>query len=279
MKFNIKINHNGEVKTISGESHTSQWDYICDEHKSKKEVSPNYIMFPVPNAISGEWDGEKKEFYLKKEREFVEGKNRKELIILLAESPNKDEYGEPMENNGIWSNPKYPLADQKTLGRINNQFARLFCNAIEKLKEIDGNLADNLYKKSRLVAFFNPIRYQASLYSIYNINEMKKATNGRGKKKFSHMMLSDVRNKVWREMFKDEDLFKDFEGRIYAANPVIIFVAITEVLKKTLIKKLISVIGQYNKKNKKTCAIVIINGHPAKWSNNTSVGEVCVPKK
>ncbi len=150
-------------------------------------------------------------------------------IVLLLESPHKDEYDENL-------NPLAPaLGDTGT--KLTNMLHHVFNLNKEKL-----NLIENEYR----IILVNPIQYQTSLnYLFENPNEK---------------INKSLRNKVWKKIWENEEIKKDFLNRILKLNPSIIFNGCTKELKSSVNEDLKKISTELN-----NCKIFQIH-HPSSWN-------------
>jgi len=137
--------------------------------------------------------------------------NKKNNIIIILESPHREEYDE-------YFNPLGPAK-----GATGIAFTNYFLShALPILKSL-GMLLKN--DKEYCVCFVNPVQHQTSLYEIH-----KKGLN------------SDLRDKVWKALYPNCKI--DFRKRLKSYKPKFIINACTSKLKRDLDEELNMVVSE-----------------------------------
>jgi len=163
---------------------------------------------------------------IKIDDEFLE-ENKLPVIILILESPHKDEYDYTPNLT-----PKAP-AQGVTGTQICEKFEKIINNHLDELE-----LKDTEYR----ILIINPIPYQTSLYHCHH-NTLKNS-------------YKDIRDFVWKTLWEDGGYKSEFNKLIKKINPDIIINACTKDLKIN-IDEILNIIGVERKYH--------IN-HPANWA-------------
>lgn len=127
--------------------------------------------------------------------------NQTKSIILILESPHKDEY---CNLNNIYT-PIAP-AQGKTGNRIKNNIS-IVVNELINNKIYNSNLLDGEYR----IIICNPVQFQTSLDYLHNEG-----------------IIKSLRDTVWNEIFKQEKVKNDFLDRLKKYCPSLIINACTE---------------------------------------------------
>lgn len=131
-------------------------------------------------------------------------------IVLLLESPHKDEY----QHNHI-NCPKAPA-----MGQTGIRIERCLGTVLSKIRTnyvIAAPDEPELIETGRHVILSNPIQFQTSLDTIH----------GRG-------IVPGLRNSVWRTLWNEGDIQQCFQQRLNTYNPSLIVNACTRALKSTV---------------------------------------------
>lgn len=177
-----------------------------------------------------------KQFIDKKNTKFSKSKYADDIIsenyedktiVLLLESPHKDEYDSC--NNAI------APAQGKTGENIDK-------NIITLLRELE-SLNPGLFNEGRYrFIICNPIQYQTSLY-MYHKHELEDD-------------YRTLRNRCWKKIWRDENIQEDFKSRLDLYKPILIINACTSALQ---IK-----VTQYLKENNYNN--IYTTYHPSYWN-------------
>jgi hypothetical protein len=149
-------------------------------------------------------------------------------IVLLLESPHKDEYSEDFKPIGPAQGLTGDKIDSMLLKIMNLNFDEF------KLDE----------KKYRII-LMNPVPYQTSLNYLF--------------KNKSEKINKSVRNKVWKKLWENIELQDEFKNQISDLKPELIFNACTSELKPN-ISKFLKTIESLNK------TIIFEINHPSSWN-------------
>lgn len=196
---------NDELKWLSVES-----DYLDNDTKNIKssffdDTKKIKDVWRYDLSISGE---ELKLDEFKDDKDICNTKNN---ILIILESPHKDEYDEDFK----------PLSPAK--GATGYAFSKYFLShALPILKNLGMHLNNN---QTYGVCFVNPVQYQTSLHEIH-----KKG------------LKSDLRDKVWRALYPKCKI--GFEERLKSYEPKFIINACTSKLKRDLDEVLNGVVGE-----------------------------------
>ncbi len=158
-------------------------------------------------------------------------KNTYPTIILILESPHKDEYDYLPKLT-----PKAP-AQGVTGTQICEKFEKIINNHIDELK-----LKESEYR----IFIINPVPYQTSLYYFHNKG-----------------MIDNIRDKVWKDLWNENNthLKKEFESIIQKIDPTLIINACTSKLSEFVKIELLT--SKYEKFTK--CKI----NHPSSWVHHS----------
>ncbi|WP_017416233.1 hypothetical protein [Clostridium tunisiense] len=157
-------------------------------------------------------------------------------IVLVLESPHKYEYIK-LQNEEIEYKPISPA--QGTTGKnIENNLDIIISELLYRYKHI---FKEKTYK----IIICNPVPYQTSLYCLH----------GKGLKS---KIYSNLRNEIWKAIFKQRDIKENFKKRIRDYKPELIINACTIELQPY--------IDKFIKDNFQDVKLVKIN-HPAAWGN------------
>lgn len=171
---------------------------------NKLEISWSRFANAVPDAIAGIWFDGNVELWdepviIPHGCGCLVGRG---CIILLAESPHKDEFETGTRR------PLSPLRCPDTRKAIEQHLENLIVNAKEFIDTEGMSLAYGAQ-----IVFMNPIQFQTSLADCMGSDE-----DG---------MLDRVRDAVWRAMFRHEMVEADFDRRLFACQPSLILSAPT----------------------------------------------------
>ena len=228
-----------ELKMFSGEStfldkKADDWE-IADSFFSKDSVVPDVFRYILKYTSNGVWkffDMNEKDvdkFEIENDLKKIPAEGAKNIILIL-ESPHKDEYeitnGKPV--------PKSPAS-----GDSGKAIYALFTSHV---LPILNSLGLELNKSEKYnFCIVNPVPYQTSLVSIHQ----KSLDTG-------------LRDKVWKVMY--ENLKDDFKSRLKKYKPFAVLNGCTSNL-KDLLKDDIHEITK--------CNIFNVN-HPASWTRSLS---------
>ncbi len=194
---------------------------VCRYHLIKTDTE-EYKLLPNENknVYSSAFND------VKIDEKFIEG-NKFPTIILILESPHKDEY----DYIPIFK-PKAP-AQGITGTQICEKFEKIINNHLDELQ-----LNDSEYR----ILIINPIPYQTSLFYFHN--------NG---------MINNIRDFVWKTLWdeKNTSLKKEFGSIVQKINPELIINACTSELSKVLTPELLT--EKYEKFGKYKIY------HPSSW--------------
>ncbi len=137
--------------------------------------------------------------------------NELKTIVLLLESPHEHEY----DSNNM---PKAPAQ-----GTTGDNIEKYITSVIKELIDLDEKVFDECVYR---LIISNPIQYQASLFMYHN----KKLKDE----------YSTLRNQVWREIWKVNEIKKDFKDRMDLYKPSLIINACTYSLQKKVTDYLLS---------------------------------------
>jgi hypothetical protein len=157
-----------------------------------------------------------------------------QVIVLIIESPHKDEYDSQF----------HPIAPAQ--GSTGNNIKKYICKILNK----HGNLGlkDNSYD----LIVCNPVQFQASLFHLH-----KKALGSKNRS------VASIRDKAWLAMYQKEK--KYFFKRLTDYNPLAIINACTSNLKA----QILSDINEWNITRDTT--IFVAAKHPCIWSSSTKL--------
>lgn len=128
-------------------------------------------------------------------------------IVLLLESPHKDEYDSA--NN--------PIAPAQ--GKTGENIEKYIISVLEDIKSRDKKL---LKEEGYRLIVCNPIQYQTSLY-MYHKQDLKDD-------------YATLRNQCWRKMWQEDCIRDNFKERIKSYKPELIINACTSSLKDNVTK-------------------------------------------
>lgn len=155
-------------------------------------------------------------------------------IVLLLESPHKDEYSK----DGLFT----PL--KPAMGNTGERIAKHFPFLFKK------NCSDWGKAEAYKLIIANPVQYQASLYEIHGI-----ALTGKNRE---NKRAQSLKTKIWRILFRTER--SAFLERMKQYQPQIIINACTSKLRAVVQKQL----GEIQTKT-----IFFTSKHPSVWNENT----------
>lgn len=159
-------------------------------------------------------------------------------IVLLLESPHKDEY----QHNHI-NCPKAPA-----MGQTGIRIERCLGTVLSKIRTnyiIVAPEKSDLIETGRHVILSNPIQFQTSLDTIH----------GRG-------ISRVLRDNVWRTLWKDQRIQQSFRARLNTYRPRLIVNACTSALRctvKCFVRETLPTVPLYNAP------------HPAHWKDCSSI--------
>lgn len=152
-------------------------------------------------------------------------------IVIILESPHSSEYFKK-DNKLIIKGP----AQGDTGKRIHE-------NILMLLNELSVNNGYNFNNGEYRIILINSISYQTSLYALH------------GQGLSSDKKYSDLRDKIWREIWKKEFIKKSLKDRIKDANPYLIINACTKVGQK----EVRNILNEENYEN------IVETNHPCNW--------------
>jgi hypothetical protein len=160
------------------------------------------------------------------DRKITERKESNNILVIL-ESPHKKEYD-------LMFNPLSPAN-----GKTGKNFLLCFVTQVLPILE---SLGLKLEKEKYSVCFVNPVPFQTSLYEIHN------------KEKFQ-----DIRNKVWKTLYKNFQFENDFKQRVQSYKPVLILNGCTDKL-QPIVESTINSLDPDNQIKKFNIS------HPSNWN-------------
>lgn len=189
----VRINHN-DVR-IFGMFHSCRAIPDVDRYRVRKNGNSICLYEHNSNEIYGSNYND---------RGVSSGEYASSTIVLLLESPHKDEY----------TNDGYPIAPAQgaTGDKIHKYLGTLLCH-----------LSPHINDKDRII-IANPVQYQTSLDMILESNKLNKK----------------VRDRIWNCLWKIESVKTDFLCRINKYRPNIIINACTGGRKKNSLRRTVS---------------------------------------
>lgn len=169
--------------------------------------------------------------------QIIEKEENIKSIVLILESPHKNEYIK-LSNEQVEYKPVSP-AQGATGKNIENNLEVIMNELIHKYKHI---FKEKTYK----IIICNPVQYQTSLNCLH----------GNGLK--SSKIYSNLRDEIWKTIFKQNDIKENFKRRIRDYKPELIINACTMNLQPY--------IDEFLKENFNEVKLVKTN-HPFAWGN------------
>jgi hypothetical protein len=157
-------------------------------------------------------------------------------VVLLVESPHKDEF------EGATREPLGPLRQSQTRRNLSTHLSRSIESAEAPRPDVD-------------VVIANPVQFQASL-----VDFMVDLTVG---------LRPCIRNTVWKSLFSDDAVKRDFASRMRAYSPSLVVLAPTYELKRW-------VLNAVRDLSLPSCRLVQTT-HPSYWHRVTPIVSVPAP--
>jgi hypothetical protein len=159
-------------------------------------------------------------------------------IVLVIESPHKDEYDENFT----------PIAPAQ--GATGKNIDTFICNVIDQHNKL--SLSEGQYD----LIICNPVQFQTSLFHLHNIPLNK---NSPAKK---------IRDKMWRGIYDHEQ--KNFYSRLCLYSPSVIINACTSELKACVETEILN----WLKNTKSVSMLYTADKHPCIWTTDINLEQI-----
>lgn len=248
LKINIKQNNTEDSRCVDfdedGESITIR--HIFDEDK---RVQDGWRYVFKKNELIIEGSESTSAFCSRFNDQKVQATKKNPQILLLLESPHKDEYYYKLTTDGQFLMVPVGPAQGNTGSRIHNQLAK----KLAKLKL--------LRKVSYDIIISNPVQFQASLYCLHGFSMWK-----------SNAIVGEIRNSIWRAIVDDER--KEIVNRLNSYMPKVIINSCTKELCGDVDDLVFSAF--FDEQNTISCLPKYFHAssHPCNWSSKTKIHEI-----